>query len=101
MKSYPVSIRRASYRGVDARKRAKTDEYNRVATKVEQHLNGDLSKQPDHTVHQYDSYEIALKIAESDELVHRIVFATDCGANGITIVKGDFDKAMKLLHGED
>lgn len=94
MKSYPITMARRSYRGSNARERQKVNEYNRVATKIEQYLNADLEAQQENCIQVYMSYLIASNIGESSELVHDIVFATDCGSNGITILKGDYERAM-------
>lgn len=95
MKGYPVSVRREGYRGSDARKRAKVNNINRIAARIEGYLNDDLAKQPNDTVHVYVSYMVARDISEDEETVRRIIFATDGGGNGITIVKGDFQRAME------
>jgi hypothetical protein len=94
MKSYPVSIARQSYRGSDARKRMKVDNLNRIAGRIEEHLNHDLASKPDDTIHVYISHSVAREIGEDEEAVRRIIFATDGGGNGITIVKGDFKRAI-------
>lgn len=95
MKSYPISIARQSYRGSDARKRTKVSDANRIAGRIEDYLNQDLATKPDDTIQVYISHSIAREIGEDEEAVRRIIFATDCGSNGITIVKGDFERAMK------
>ena len=100
MKSYPISVHRETYRGSDPRKRAKVSEYNRVASRIEDHLNRDLERQPQDSVQVYTSYVIASEIGEDSALVHDIIFATDCGSNGITIYKGDYDRAMDALSGQ-
>lgn len=104
MKSYPISIHREGYRGSDARKRAKVNNLNRIAGRIEEYLNNDLATKPDDTVHVYISFTIASEIGEDAETVRQIIFATDCGSNGITIVKGDFQRAMdaerRAAHGE-
>ncbi|MEQ6335628.1 hypothetical protein [Sphingobium sp. MK2] len=97
MKSYPIYMARRSYRGSDPKKRGKINEFNRVAGRVEDYLNADLAQKADHTINTYLSYSIAHNVGEDSALVHEIVFATDCGSNGITIVKGDFDKAMQRM----
>lgn len=94
MKAYPVTVYRESYRGADSKKRAKMSNYNRVAGRIEAHLNNYLSKQPDDTVHVFLSYSIASQLGERSDIVHSIVFGTDGGSNGITVVKGNFDRAM-------
>lgn len=97
MKSYPIRMVRRVYRGSDPRKRNKLSEFNRVAGRVEDYLNADLAQQPEHSINSYLSYSIARAIGEDSDLVHDVVFATDCGSNGITIVKGNFDKAMHRM----
>lgn len=94
MKSFPITMSRRSYRGSKARERQKVNEFNRVATKIESYINADLETREENCIQVYTSYLIASKIGESSELVHDIVFATDCGSNGITILKGDYERAM-------
>ena len=101
MKSFPVWIARQQYRGADARKRAKVAERNRVAAGIEEHINADLERQPPDSVTVYASYAIASALREDDALVHAIIHATDAGANGITILKGDYARAMARLNGSD
>lgn len=94
MKSYPITMTRRSYRGSNARERQKMNEFNRVASKIEDYLNADLEARQENCIQVYMSYLIASEIGESSDLVHDIVFATDCGSNGITILKGDYERAM-------
>lgn len=94
MKSYPITMSRRSYRGSNARERQKVNEFNRVASKIENYLNADLAARQENCIQVYSSYLIASEIGESSDLVHDIVFATDCGSNGITILKGDYERAM-------
>lgn len=96
MKFYPITMAGRSYSGSNLRQRHKVNEFNRVASKIEDFLNFDLECHPQDSIEVYYSYDIANKIGESSDLVHEIVFATDCGSNGITIVKGDYRKAMDL-----
>lgn len=95
MKSYPVSIARESYRGSNASKREKVNNLNRIAQRIEDYINDDLAAKPDDTIQVYTSYFVASDIGEDDETVRRIIHATDAGSNGITIVKGDFQRAME------
>jgi hypothetical protein len=77
MKSIPVSIAGQSYRGSDVRKRAKVAESNRNAARIEDHINRDLERLPQHSVAVYDSAFIASELGEDNALVHGIVHATD------------------------
>ena len=95
MRSYPITVHRAAYRGVDPKKRAKIMERNRIASRVEEYLNADLAKRPIDSIQSYLSYAIADAIGESSRIVHDIINATDGGSNGITILKGDFERATK------
>lgn len=95
MRGYPVHVPIDPYRGRDPRRMRKRDEYNRVAKRIEDYLNADLAKLPDHTIKVYLSYWIALDIREDPKLVKDIVFGIDAGSNGVTICKGDFELAMK------
>lgn len=94
MKSYPITMSRRSYRGSNPRQRQKINEFNRVASKIEDYLNADLEAREENCIQVYMSYAIASEIGESSDLVHEIVFATDCGSNGITILKGDYERAI-------
>lgn len=97
MKAYPISTTRDYYRGKDPRKREKASEFNRVAARVETYINDDLKDKPTDEVYQYLSHSIARELREDSELVHRVVFSIDCGHNGATIFKGDYDKAISKL----
>lgn len=94
MRSYPITTHRAHYRGADPKKRAKAARYNQVAARVEAYLNEDLSKLPDDTIQVYMSYQVADAIGEDSRVVHDIIFATDGGSGGITVLKGNFERAM-------
>lgn len=94
MKTYPIKIPRRSYRGSDPAKSRKIQNRNRVAASVEDYINADLANKPDDTIHQYISQSVALELGEDSKIVHEVIFSADCGHNGITIVKGDFERAM-------
>ena len=95
MKLYPVTVHREYYRGADPKKRMKNTNYNRIAGKVEAYLNDDLAKRPDDSVTVYISYSVARAIGEDTEIVRSIIMGTDGGSNGITIVKGNYERAME------
>jgi hypothetical protein len=94
MRTYPISVPRSSYRGSNARKLANAADYSRVAARVEDYINSKLRSAPDDTVHVFHSYEIALDLAEGSSIVHDVVHSIDCGSHGVTIVKGDLDRAL-------
>jgi hypothetical protein len=94
MKSYPISTDRDYYRGSNASKQRNATEYNRVAARVEKYINDDLKDKPTDTAYTYFSQYIAHELGEDSSLVQRIVFSIDCGHNGVTIFKGDYEKAL-------
>jgi hypothetical protein len=94
MMVYPVSVPHVNYRGSDTKKRNKNLDYNRIASKVEDYLNSELNRRPDDSVNVYMSYSVASAIGENDEIVRRIISSIDGGSNGVTIVKGNFERAM-------
>lgn len=94
MKTYPISTDRDHYRGSNPSKQRKAAEYNRIAARVEKYLNDDLSKKPEDAVYQYLSFHVARELGEDADIVQRVIFGIDCGHNGVTIVKGDFERAM-------
>lgn len=97
MKSYPVSVLRDHYRGTNERRRQKAHEYNRIAARIEDYINSDLEKQSNDSINQYFSRSVAYELREDEELVRRIIYSIDCGHNGVTIVKGDYERAMQKL----
>jgi hypothetical protein len=94
VKTYPIRARLSGYHGSDPRKRRKADEHNRVARRVEDYINKRIESEPEDTIHQFMSQNIAYDLGEDVKLVGEIVFAIDCGHNGVTIVKGSFDRAI-------
>lgn len=93
MKTYPISVPRKYYRGRLASRRGRVDEYNRVAARVEKHINDEVAKWPDDEFGALCSAKIAIILREEDRLVHEIIFSVDCGSNGVTILKGDYERA--------
>ncbi len=94
MKQYPIRAPRDGYRGADPRKRRKSQEFNRVAALVEAHVNALISEWPDDTCRSILSYEVAHALGEDSGLVHRIISAIDGGSNGVTVWKGDYERAL-------
>lgn len=93
MAVYPVSIRRDTYRGRNASRLRKAAEYNRVAAKVEAHINQTIAGWREDEINTFYSATIARTLREDDQLVHDIVFSIDCGSNGVTIRKGNAERA--------
>jgi hypothetical protein len=95
MKFYPVRVPRDAYGGRKPRLLRKRSEFNRVAQRVEEYLNTDPERQPDDTVISFLSYAIADVLQEDVELVRDVVYGIDAGAGGVTICKGNLDKALR------
>ena len=94
MRQYPVRVGYDRYSGQDRRKREKALEFNRVAEKVEQYINDLVAKWDDVSMGSIMSHQVAAAIREDNDLVHRIIFSIDAGHNGVTIYKGDYERAM-------
>ncbi|MEX6633419.1 dimerization/docking domain-containing protein [Hyphococcus lacteus] len=98
MRTYPISVSWHPYHGNNEAKKRKAREYNRVAARVEQFLNNDLRSKPDNTIHQYLSDIVAIDLGEDRDIVRSVVSSIDGGSNGVTIVKGDYEKATAVSH---
>lgn len=94
MVSYPLHVPLNGYRGQDPRKKAKTAEYNRVAQRVEAYINNDLAAAGEHVIRVYISRYVASDLREDPELVTQVIFGIDCGHNGVTVTKGDYNRAV-------
>lgn len=92
MKSCPVYVPRESYRGSNAAKARRRDNANRIATKIESHINDYMATLEDGSVHVFLSYDIAGKIGEDAEIVRLLVCGIDGGSNGVTVLKGSFEE---------
>ena len=95
MKKYPISVQGDSYKGSKAHLIEKAQNSWRVATKIQRFINDDLKDKADDSVYQYFSYSVADEIDEEYELVRMLIMGVDGGSNGITIWKGDYEKAMQ------
>ena len=94
MKKHPIRVPRDYYRGRDARRLRKQEEFNRVALLVKTYINAMVDRWPEDTVAAIMSYEDASAIGADSDLVHRVILGIDGGSNGITIYKGDYDRAL-------
>lgn len=94
MKTYPVRVPRQSYKGADRTKQQKNYEYNMLCQHVEEYLNAKLAERPDDSITQFLSYSVASEMGADADLVRRIIYSIDAGSNGVTICKGDFERAM-------
>jgi hypothetical protein len=94
LRQYPVYVAGSAYRGSDAKKRQKAENYSRVAVRVQEYLNRLVEKWADDSMGSILSYQVAAAIGEDSDLVHRIISGIDGGANGVTIYKGDYERAL-------
>ena len=94
MRQYPVSVPRDHYGGSNASKRRKVQDYNRVAAMIEAHLNNEVAKWEGDRAGSILNHQVAAAIGEDSELVRRIMFRIDGGHNGVTIWKGDYERAV-------
>lgn len=96
MKTHPIYIPRNSYRGSDAKKRAKAASENRDAALMEEHVNQLLLKQEE-PIRVYSWMEISQGCGLSYSTVERLGFAIDGGSNGFTAWRHDltYEEAME------
>lgn len=102
MVTYPICVKRSSYRGADQRKREKASEHNRIASELETYING-LLKVQEPPVQSYMYYQIAAATGYSEEIVRELCFSIDCGHNGFTAIRSglSFEQAIELSQPKD
>jgi hypothetical protein len=86
MVTYPIQIRRDSYRGNDASKKAKRDVSNEIAMRLESHINSKLFQQLE-PVRVYNYSELASDTGIDYQLVRDLGYSIDCGSGGFTAYK--------------
>ena len=101
MKRYPISVGRDVYRGNNEARKRKQRDYNDAAKSVENYINGRFADEPDDVVYGIRTDQVSKAVGLDDELAHRLVFSIDGGHNGATFYKGDYDRAMAKMRGED
>ncbi|MBV4536874.1 hypothetical protein [Pseudomonas urmiensis] len=99
MVSYPIYVKRNTYRGRDARKQAKASSENRDASILEDTVNR-LLKQQTQPIKTYLWSEISRESGLDFEIVKRLGYSIDCGSNGFTATRpglsqDEFDRAMR------
>jgi hypothetical protein len=99
MVTYPIRVKRASYRGVNAKKCEQAAEYNRIASELEAYINN-LLKEQSAPVQSYIYGEIAAATGYDEKDVREICFSIDCGHNGFTAVRRGltYEQAEELSH---
>jgi hypothetical protein len=99
MVTYPISVKRNSYRGSDRRKKEKAYLENQVAMELEKAIN-ELLKNQKEAIRSYGYHEIASQTGVALETVRKLCFSIDCGHNGFTatrvgLTQEEYDLALK------
>ena len=89
MLKYPIRL------GFSARSEMKWPGYNDAASALEKHINEALAAEPDDVVRSFFYPQLACELRLDPNLVEQVLFAADCGSHGITIRKGDLDRALE------
>ena len=86
MPVYPIHVPRSRYRGNTPRRLRKAQRLNEIARTCEDYLNRKVAEQREN-VHGYSYGFMASDLGLTAEEVRDVMFAVDCGHNGITIRK--------------
>jgi len=86
MANYPVSVPRDHYFGKDERRRRKARRHNDIAKQCEEYLNKKIQENPAE-LQQYLYGFMAIDLNLTTAEVYDVMFAVDCGHNGITVQK--------------
>jgi hypothetical protein len=86
MKQYPIHVPRKQYRGSKTNLRIKNQEYNRIASELENVVNRIIEESDENLVH-IGYHEVAHKTGYSVDVVREILFGVDCGHNRLTAFK--------------
>lgn len=86
MITYPISVKRNSYRGSDVRKKARAASENQIATQLERHINAQLLSQTE-PIKTYLYSIIAAETGFSEEIIRNLCLSVECGHNGFTAIK--------------
>jgi hypothetical protein len=86
MPVYPIHVPRSRYRGNNPRLLRKAQRHNDIAKTCEDYLNRKVVEQPG-DAHVYIYGSMASELGLTTEEVRDVMFAVDCGHNGITIRK--------------
>lgn len=89
MLHYPVHL------GFKTASERKWPGYNAAARALEAHINNKIAAAPADSFCQFMYHQLARELGLDFSLVERVLFASDCGSHGITIVKGNMDRALE------
>ena len=98
MTKYPVQVSFDRYSGRDPRKLKRAQNFNRIAALVRDYINSEIEKWPEDTYGTFFGHQVATTIREDNNLVHLVIAGIDGGSNGVTVWKGDYERAMGLKH---
>jgi hypothetical protein len=95
MVTYPITVRRESYRGNDAKKRDKMYQENDLASIMETKINEVLLKQTE-PIKTYLWHEVSTITGLSVESVKRLGMSIDGGSGGFTAYRHDLTLEQAL-----
>ena len=88
MKIYPIRVPRDRYTGRQEARRRKAAEFNRDAVTLERYLNERIEADPD-PIQRFIYGFIAPDVGMTTDRVRDILFAVDCGHNGLIVAKSE------------
>ena len=94
MVRYPIRLSIGTTGSGKPREQAKVREFNRTASAVEKHINDKIAAAPEDSFHQFTHAIVALDLGLDEALVRSVLASAHGGYNGITIVKGDRNRAF-------
>jgi hypothetical protein len=95
MRKHPIRLGLRTTRSSKPREQQKVREFNRTAAVLEAHINRKIDEAPDNSFHQFMHANLAIDLDLDREVVCHALMSAEGGSNGITVLKGDFDKAME------
>lgn len=93
MHSWPIHIPVRTTRSKDIRKQQTVQNLNRTAAILERFINEKFESEPSDSVLQFFHQTLARELGVDAETVRRCLESVSGGSNGITILKGDLDRA--------
>ena len=87
MVAYPVRVTVKEYNGQDAKKLARYRRRLVIADRIEDYLNEKMKPLDSGAFSEFDYGVIASDLKLEKRIVRDILYALDCGSNGITIGK--------------
>lgn len=88
MLHYPIHL------GFNTASERKWPGYNAAARALEAYINTKIGAAPADSFCPFMYHQLARELGLDFSLVERVLFAADCSSHGITIVKGNVDRAL-------